>query len=100
MSLFKLIDAFLGLLPSRLGPLEIPKLEVPKKLKEFFGEDAFSFDKVEALAAFSNGVECADEEYETRFLLDVTSSKCDWNRDVFTKLHSDESFGLKSTQLN
>ena len=71
MSLFKVIDAFLALIPpDQVGGAE---LKLPEGVKNFFGDNAFSFQKVEVLiAAVKPGTYCANIEYETKFLVDVT----------------------------
>ena len=74
MSIFKLIDALLGMLPDSLGGESVPKLSMDPSVKEFFGDDAFSFDRVEMVLAHANAARCAEVEYNTQFLIDVMNN--------------------------
>ena len=79
MSLFDVLDFFFEMLPDKVGNTTLPDLSVPDFVKEFFGDDAVSFEKLAFDLTYADilgfaPAECAGKEYTTKFLIDVTIS--------------------------
>ena len=73
MSLIDVFQMMIDMIPKNLAGITVPDIDVAGPLKSIFGDDAFSFDKVDIDLTFvaDGEEECGNKVFETKFIIDI-----------------------------